>query len=694
MGIFGAFSTPKVLFSTIVMGWQMRDEISSFLAYSSLSLGLVITRNKQEREDVRCQLCDRVMDDLLGSLEDIEDIPCNAICFGKKRCVDICEGLKDVQENAQEFPCIAVGYCPHHNDGHAVELGGHELDGVPECQMTKFQCGPSSHCQRVIKGLRFRCELKPGIKRWVRMRRHVLGSAVAMASAMMTWPYCSEENGAGSQFCIAEPRGNAYVAHLITMFLVLVVGVYRSLKALFTPGSDDDAHYLTFWLVVVVLSSIEGYVRVILSRNFPPYFHVKCLLITWLLFNDGAEKIYRHLLHDCKYILDVLRLSKGHMSARQIQTFNKNGFLETIDKNTPSNCFAKYYDPSLKVCSLNTSRRYYTGWSCHLDDLTELYSHVNANQNTLRSSFDKYDWWSDLEESLLDWKSFNPRYLRITLLSADNLPDFGKHKVTDPYVVFTLRQPHAPMTSGQNGNRTLGQLLLQNTIRKIRSTTKFNTLSPVWNETFEIRLSGCNLNKSTGYYHNRIIDQDTLDITFYSEDGRYISLIIRSAILLLTVLLPFLLFVAFSDFPYITTPQYLEYLEVVLDNKNGTLFFVMCDIGQKMDARITSFMRMKDGRIATVPIVSFLCVILFLKLLQRWWQRNAEKDDLIGQIRIDLKDLIDQKEKLLTRRSLILPRRRRNDIGVGTQQRGKGQVKQEENEKNRGTATFAVRLLE
>jgi len=441
-----------------------------------------------------------------------------------------------------------------------------------------------------------------------------------------------------------------------------------------TPGSDDDAQCLTFWLVVAVLSSIEGYAKVILSQNFPPYFYAKCLFVAWLLFNDGAEKIYRRLirriLRDYKYILDVLRLSHGHMGASQIKACNQNNFLETIDEKIPSKPFAKYYDPSVKMPLSSPSQIYYTGWSHQLDDLSVFYSHIDANKESLENIFDKYEWWSDLEESLLDWKSFNPRYLQITLLSADNLPDLDKYEVTDPYAVFTIRQPKEPKKPSST------------TFRKIRSTTKFNTLSPVWNESFEIRLMGGTLDESTGYYRSRIIEQDSkLDISFYDEDGHYISLFLRLANLFLTLLLPCLLFMAFFDFPYITTQ---EYLDTVLENKNSTLLFDMCDIGQQIDAQIIAFMRMDDGRISTVPLVSFLSAIILLELLQRWWQQNTKKDELIGQISIDLKDLMDQKEHLFTQQPLFLPCKGKSE----------DQVKQEENEQNRGEITFAARLSE
>lgn len=57
-------------------------------------------------------------------------------------------------------------------------------------------------------------------------------------------------------------------------------------------GGDDDRQWLTFWMIMMLFFVAERFTDVLLSR-LPIYYEAKFLLIVWLMFAQGADKLYR-----------------------------------------------------------------------------------------------------------------------------------------------------------------------------------------------------------------------------------------------------------------------------------------------------------------------------------------------------------------------------------------------------------------
>jgi receptor expression-enhancing protein 5/6 len=70
----------------------------------------------------------------------------------------------------------------------------------------------------------------------------------------------------------------APVSHLIGWGLP----AYLSFKALESPGHDDDAQWLTYWVIFGFFNFAEGFALRALLYYFPWYFSFKTLFILWL----------------------------------------------------------------------------------------------------------------------------------------------------------------------------------------------------------------------------------------------------------------------------------------------------------------------------------------------------------------------------------------------------------------------------
>lgn len=57
---------------------------------------------------------------------------------------------------------------------------------------------------------------------------------------------------------------------------------YLSFKALESPGHDDDAQWLTYWVIFGFFNFAEGFALRALLYYFPWYFSFKTLFILWL----------------------------------------------------------------------------------------------------------------------------------------------------------------------------------------------------------------------------------------------------------------------------------------------------------------------------------------------------------------------------------------------------------------------------
>jgi hypothetical protein len=66
-------------------------------------------------------------------------------------------------------------------------------------------------------------------------------------------------------------------------------GGFRTIRALETPGGDDDRQWLTYWLIFFLLTTAEYGARVLLSWA-PHYYEVKLLFLLWLMFAGVSVK--------------------------------------------------------------------------------------------------------------------------------------------------------------------------------------------------------------------------------------------------------------------------------------------------------------------------------------------------------------------------------------------------------------------
>ncbi|KAM0755599.1 hypothetical protein T439DRAFT_320303 [Meredithblackwellia eburnea MCA 4105] len=82
-------------------------------------------------------------------------------------------------------------------------------------------------------------------------------------------------------------------AGFLSNLLGWAVPAYLSLKALETPGHDDDTQWLTYWVIFGAFNFLESMSRVIVAW-FPYYYTVKTLFILYLILPStrGATVVY------------------------------------------------------------------------------------------------------------------------------------------------------------------------------------------------------------------------------------------------------------------------------------------------------------------------------------------------------------------------------------------------------------------
>ena len=76
-----------------------------------------------------------------------------------------------------------------------------------------------------------------------------------------------------------------------------VYPMYESVKALRTPGLDDDKYWLTYWIVYGFFSAIDSQLALIL-KYIPCYQVLKLLFIIFLInpTMQGKQIIYERLI--------------------------------------------------------------------------------------------------------------------------------------------------------------------------------------------------------------------------------------------------------------------------------------------------------------------------------------------------------------------------------------------------------------
>ena len=269
-------------------GLNAIDDLALLIRVGRLGASVVPFPGKNPNDPAElCGICDDVMGDLMRGNDGLSAIPCGAACLGLPRCVRMCQKVQEVSAESNEFPCIAAGFC----DPVAADF----VDiADADCRAGAFfSCRPRQYCRRKRRGLKMTCELKPGFGRWVGMKHQAREHAAALASGLMAQAHCGEE-GAGP-YCIARPTGLGLVAEAVGHFVTLVVGGYRSILAIETPGGGDDRQWLTFWLILALVLFAERFFARVLLSTFPYYYEAKLGALVWLVWRSGADTVYRRL---------------------------------------------------------------------------------------------------------------------------------------------------------------------------------------------------------------------------------------------------------------------------------------------------------------------------------------------------------------------------------------------------------------
>jgi len=224
------------------------DDLSVMMKMFRLIGASTFYRGSENQESV-CNLCDDLMENILRGSEGFEAVPCSWICLGTKKCTGMCRKIQEVIQTSSEFPCIAAGYCDD-VDGNTKLLNEVDCKKGP-----LFSCEPNKFCRKKRKGFRYTCDLKPGVSRWIHMKKTAAMHTTALASGLISPKRCDEPDA--GPYCIAKPSGSGRVTEFLGTILSLFYGGYNSIIAIETPGGDDDQQWLTFWVMFVASMFLE-----------------------------------------------------------------------------------------------------------------------------------------------------------------------------------------------------------------------------------------------------------------------------------------------------------------------------------------------------------------------------------------------------------------------------------------------------
>jgi len=83
----------------------------------------------------------------------------------------------------------------------------------------------------------------------------------------------------------------------------LIFGVlnpaYRSFKAVKTRNVKEYVFWMTYWIVLAIVTVVEEFADVILGIWFPFYYEIKIVFLLWLIspITRGSVVLYRQLIH-------------------------------------------------------------------------------------------------------------------------------------------------------------------------------------------------------------------------------------------------------------------------------------------------------------------------------------------------------------------------------------------------------------
>ncbi|KAL7528684.1 hypothetical protein ACHAWF_002661, partial [Thalassiosira exigua] len=476
------------------------DELALILRLGRLAESLIPFPGRKNRNNPyeMCGMCDDVMDEIMLGYESFSVIPCRAACLGLGKCVRMCEKLQEEADDTNVFPCIAAGFCDPAGATDVLDLADPD-----HCRAGAFfSCHPKKYCRRRRRGMRVRCELKPGIGRWLGMQRAARDHAGALAHGLLFRTQCGER-GAG-KYCIARPRGTGLAAEVIGTFVPLAIGSVKSIAAIETPGGGDDRQWLVFWIVLALLGFVENFFARVLLSNCPWYYHAKLLVLCLLIWSNGFAKIYRKLRRwaGCHSRMDE------ETAKRQLQVMKSAG--KSVFPKSTNTRFSFGIKREWNGKNWEYARGRPTS-SRELYDLSKYILSTDGAKRLLESEEISRQNKMLLIERAAHVVSFQPRFLHIHLKGTKDgpqgeLPPMDTNGLADPYVTCRL----VPENGSPYPEKGVSSKIL------------YKTISPQWDEELEIQLRGGSLDADGYFLCGDDVESTQLKLTVYDADvGRW-----------------------------------------------------------------------------------------------------------------------------------------------------------------------------
>ena len=239
------------------------------------ALGWAIMRGRGE--NAGCMLCDKLVTVVLkeAELDEMSEgggVDCASICFKVPSCIRSCEKITSAMTNSTGFPCIAAGLCPAADEFGEVSC---------KWSYKSMGCEPLHACEYKFP----KCELRSGMKKWKQVS-HLMSSHIgAFDDAFRHRKRCSEKDA--GPYCIREAEGLGLLAEWGSLALTFLGGAACSIRAIETPGGDDDRQWLTFWMIMMLFFLAERFTDVLLSQ-LAIYYELKFFAVIWLMFFQGC----------------------------------------------------------------------------------------------------------------------------------------------------------------------------------------------------------------------------------------------------------------------------------------------------------------------------------------------------------------------------------------------------------------------
>eukprot|EP00966_Prymnesium_polylepis_P276754 6394254-Prymnesium_polylepis.1 len=358
----------------------------------------------------------------------------NQVCFGfGQGCRNTCERITGAMKNSTDYPCEAAGFCPPLDEFGEVSC---------RFDFRKLGCTPASQCKFTFPN---KCEIRAGRRLWKKATKHATEGLQAIGAAFhQRVKYCSEPDA--GPHCKMEAEGTGRAAQVGGYLLLAFRATTQTFKAIETPGGGDDRQWLTFWVIMFGFTFIERFTDLLLSR-VRWYYELKLALLLWMLFSNGAEKLYRRARRVVLRSPTLHLVLVGNPVARTlIGDWAEDPNEEQIVEQLPRVMHAD--------ARLATRRD------------AQKYTHVapTAFLEQFSSDAELADHFMERDPQVVGklwrkWNHFDPRFLVIELVSAEKLPQMdedgdssfvlgvGTNAAADAYVVAALLPPTDVITA-------------------------------------------------------------------------------------------------------------------------------------------------------------------------------------------------------------------------------------------------------